>query len=81
MTNVTSAVDILHQAERDWEYLSEEERRGTIDEALNQLVETGEQISESPVTGEKYRVTKWIDHGEGKITAIEKEPLESDSDA
>jgi len=36
-------------------------------------VETGEKYLESPLTGNKYRVTKWVDQGDGKFIAIEKE--------
>jgi hypothetical protein len=42
-----------------------------------ELIEEGERIMESPITGEKYRVTKWVDKGEDKCIAIEKELLDS----
>ena len=38
-------------------------------------VETGEIIRESPITGEQFRVTRWVDKGDGRIVALEKEPL------
>lgn len=39
-------------------------------------IETGERISESPLTGETYRVTKWVDRGEGGIIALHKERVD-----
>lgn len=36
-------------------------------------IETGEKILESPLTGNKYCVTKWVDKGDGQFIAIEKE--------
>lgn len=41
-------------------------------------IEFGERIAESPVTGERYRVTAWKDKGDGKMVAFEKEPLEDE---
>jgi hypothetical protein len=35
-------------------------------------VKTGERYAKSPMTGNWYRVTKWIDHGDGKIQARAK---------
>lgn len=37
---------------------------------------TGEKIMESPVTGTTYRVTKWIDKGEGRCVAVQKEEID-----
>lgn len=42
-------------------------------------VETGEIIATSQTTGNRYRVTKWVDHGDGKITALHKELIEEGS--
>lgn len=39
-------------------------------------IETGERIMESPITEKKYRVTRWIDAGEGQVVALAKEELE-----
>lgn len=36
-------------------------------------IETGERYMESPLTGDTYRVTKWVPKGDGKIVALEKE--------
>jgi len=47
-------------------------------------VETGERIGESPTTGQRYRLTKWVDQGDGQLVALEKEPIEAgegDTDA
>ena len=41
-------------------------------------VETGEKYLESPLTGNTYRVTKWVDKGEGKFIAIEKELVDDE---
>ena len=41
-------------------------------------VETGEKYLESPLTGNTYRVTKWVDQGEGKFIAIEKELVDDE---
>lgn len=35
-------------------------------------IQTGEKILESPITGNLYRVTKWVERGEGKFIALEK---------
>jgi len=35
--NTEAAIEVLESAQNDWEYLSEEEKFGTIDEALTQL--------------------------------------------
>lgn len=34
---------------------------------------TGEMITESPMTGNIYQVTRWVDLGDGNIQALEKE--------
>ncbi len=41
-------------------------------------IETGEKILESPLTGNTYRVTKWVDQGDGKFISIEKELVEDE---
>lgn len=38
-------------------------------------VQTGERFAEGFVTGAFYRVTKWEDHGDGHIVAINKEEV------
>lgn len=38
-------------------------------------VEEGERFAQSPITGNLYRVTKWENRGEGRITAIHKEEV------
>ena len=35
-------------------------------------VEHGIRYAKSPMTGNYYRVTAWVDHGDGKIQAREK---------
>jgi len=39
---------------------------------MSDEVETGERYAKSPMTGTWYRVTKWVDHGDGKIQARAK---------
>lgn len=39
-------------------------------------IETGEQIMESPTTETKYRVTRWIDAGDGQVVALAKEEID-----
>jgi hypothetical protein len=39
-------------------------------------VEQGERYAKSPLTGNFYRVTAWVDRGDGKITAVTKEEVE-----
>jgi len=39
-------------------------------------VQTGERYAKSPLTGNYYRVTKWIDKGDGKIQSREKEQVD-----
>jgi hypothetical protein len=39
-------------------------------------VEEGERIATSPITGTTYLVRRWIEESDGKIIAIDKEPVE-----
>lgn len=36
-------------------------------------VKEGEKVVTCPVTGRRHRVTRWVDRGEGRITALESE--------
>jgi hypothetical protein len=74
--NVTAAATTLDQLVTTWDLLTPEERKEAAEEALECLVVEGERVMQSAVTDEAYRVTKWIDLGDGKVTAIEKEPVE-----
>ena len=38
-------------------------------------VERGERVTRSPITGAFYLVTRWIDHGDGKLRALDKEEI------
>lgn len=38
-------------------------------------IETGERIMESPTTENVYRVTRWIDVGDGQVVALAKEEI------
>lgn len=38
-------------------------------------IQTGERIAVSPVTGQRYLVTRWVEHGEGRLTALAKKPI------
>jgi len=44
-------------------------------EKMKPTICTGEKIFKSPLTGVKYRVTKWEDFGNGNIRAIHKEEI------
>lgn len=39
-------------------------------------IETGEQYMESELTEKTYRVTRWIDAGDGQIVALSKHEVE-----
>lgn len=39
-------------------------------------IETGERFMTSPLTGETYRVTKWVEDGDGRMVALHKEPAD-----
>ena len=39
-------------------------------------VRTGERYSQSPLTDHVYRVTRWVDLGDGKIRSLEKERMD-----
>jgi hypothetical protein len=40
-------------------------------------IQTGERIMESPVTGEKFRVTMWVEKGSDRCIALEKEEVDA----
>jgi hypothetical protein len=42
----------------------------------NDDIQTGERYARSPMTGCYYRVTKWVDKGDGKLVCHEKEEVE-----
>jgi hypothetical protein len=42
-------------------------------------IQYGEKTMESPTTGEEYRVTKWIEAGDGQVIALQKEAVEGSS--
>lgn len=35
-------------------------------------IQTGEKLMDSPTTGTTYRVTRWVDAGEGQVVALAK---------
>jgi len=41
-------------------------------------IETGERIVRSEVTDTVYRVTKWVDKGDGRLLSLHKEEIEVD---
>lgn len=43
-------------------------------------IETGERIMHSELTDTTYRVTKWVDKGDGNGVALEKEPIDDVSE-
>jgi len=94
MTTVTSEIDAQHAArlaERLRSIVTEAEpalgpsEMAFLDEAADFLddaarVERGERLKQSPVTGQMFVVRKWIDLGDGKITALAKEPAEDEGE-
>jgi hypothetical protein len=40
-------------------------------------IQTGEKIMESPITGDKYRVTMWVERGDDRCIALEKEEADA----
>lgn len=45
----------------------------------NEVVETGERYAKSSMIGDFYRVTKWVDLGEGTIQARQKEEVDREN--
>ena len=41
-------------------------------------IETGEMVMHSQLTGETYRVTKWVDKGDGNYVSLYKEPIDDE---
>jgi len=39
-------------------------------------IKTGERYAKSELTGQWYRVTAWVERGETKIVAVEKDEVE-----
>lgn len=39
-------------------------------------VQTGERVMESPITDQKYLVTMWVEKGEDRVIALEKEEID-----
>lgn len=39
-------------------------------------IERGERLMESPATETTYRVTRWIDMGDGQVVALSKEEVD-----
>lgn len=39
-------------------------------------IEEGEKYLRSPMTGQWYRVTRWVDKGDGKFVAISKDEVD-----
>jgi len=42
-------------------------------------VKEGEIVKKSPITGDLYRVTRWVERGEGRVIALENELMEGAS--
>lgn len=60
----------------------EEEELQAVEEAAEFIEEaacirTGEQLMQSPMTETTYRVTRWIDAGDGNVIALSKEEVEA----
>jgi hypothetical protein len=41
-------------------------------------IETGEKVMQSPITGDTYRVTMWVEKGADRVIALEKEEVSPD---
>ncbi len=63
----------MSEAERD---CGSEASGETIQGHPAEAVETGEKIMQSPMTDTLYRVTRWVEKGDDRVVAIDKEPLE-----
>ena len=88
MTTVTAEIDALEAARladrlrdvvMDAEPALEPDEMGALDEAAIFLdgaagVTYGTRLKQSPLTGETYVVEKWIDHDDGRLIALAKEP-------
>lgn len=48
----------------------------TVDKRESGSVKRGEMYAPSYQTGIWYRVTRWVDHGAGKYTAISKKEVD-----
>jgi hypothetical protein len=95
MTTVTSQIDALHAAHLAERLRSvvtraepalEPDELETLTETAAYLDETAgvqrcERRMQSPATGETYVVHKWIDLGDGCVTALAKEPAEDSEEA
>jgi hypothetical protein len=93
MTTVTSEIDAQHAARlaqrlrrviMEAEPALEPDEMGSLGEAADFLddaagVKRGIRLKQSAVTGETYVVRKWIDLGDGKVIALEKEPAEDEN--
>lgn len=80
-TRAAQLVSDLRALSRNAEPALEPDELRTLSEAAEFLedaacIETGEEIMESPVTEAKYRVTRWIDAGDGQVVALAKEEIE-----
>jgi len=94
MTTVSSEIDAQHAARlasrlrgivMEAEPALEPDEMGVLDEAADFLddaagVEYGKRLKQSPATGDRFVVRKWIDCGDGKIIALAKEPLEDEGE-
>jgi hypothetical protein len=87
MTTVSSEIDAreatrladrLRDVVREAEPALEPDEMNVLDEAANFLddaagVKYGTRFKQSPLTSQTYVVRKWIDLGDGKTIALEKE--------
>lgn len=56
--------------------MTQDSQEGYIKGYPEDEVKTGERVCESPITGEMYRVTQWVEKGEDRVIALEKEKIE-----
>lgn len=48
-------------------------RRLTEDAYSDEEIQEGEIVKQSPITGKEYLVTRWVEKGDDRIIALEKE--------
>lgn len=84
LVDATRADQLLTDLRRVTRYAEpalEDEELQTLSEVADWIentacIETGECIKESPTTEKTYRVTRWIDAGDGQVIALSKEEID-----
>ena len=71
----------LHRVLRDAEPALTDTERETLEATIEWIedaacIETGERLMDNPATDMTYRVTRWIDAGDGNVIALSKQEVE-----